>query len=71
MEPYLLSVSEACAVGGIGRTALYERINAGEIRAVKCGRRTLIPWEEMRSWMDGLPPIISNIVIPNGGETRH
>jgi excisionase family DNA binding protein len=37
-----LSVSEACAVAGIGRTKIYQAIAEGSLRARKCGKRTLI-----------------------------
>lgn len=51
------SIAEACQAAGIGRTALYEAINSGELRAVKCGRRTLILDEELSRWLQTLPPI--------------
>jgi excisionase family DNA binding protein len=37
-----LSVSEACAVPGIGRTKIYQAITEGSLKARKCGKRTLI-----------------------------
>ena len=39
----------------IGRTAVYEEINAGRLRIRKCGRRTLIPMEEAVAWLKSLP----------------
>lgn len=38
----LLTVKEACEGAKMGRTKLYEKINAGDIVAYKRGRRTLI-----------------------------
>ena len=39
----LLSIDEAAAALGLGRTALYSEIAAGRARSVKVGRRRLIP----------------------------
>jgi excisionase family DNA binding protein len=39
----LLSVDEAAALLGIGRSALYGEIAAGRVRSIKIGRRRLIP----------------------------
>lgn len=42
-ERLAYSVKEACAVTGFGKTTLYALISAGRLRAVKIGKRTLIP----------------------------
>lgn len=41
-EAKLISVEDTLALMGIGRTKLYELLNANEIESVKIGRRTLI-----------------------------
>ena len=37
-----VTVNDALAMLGIGRTRLYELINAGEIHTIKLGRRRLV-----------------------------
>jgi excisionase family DNA binding protein len=56
--PLAYSVPEACTVASIGRSALYEAIRSGELRAVKYGRRTLVLARDLNAWIDQLPPII-------------
>ena len=54
--PLAYSIAEACSVARAGRTALYEAIRAGELRAVKRGRRTLV-LADLRDWLDNLPTV--------------
>jgi excisionase family DNA binding protein len=42
VERLAVSVAEACAMIGIGRTKLYELIRDGRLKRVKVGRRTLL-----------------------------
>ena len=50
-----LTINEVCAVSGVGRTTVYAELKAGRLKSVKCGRRTLIPVDALRAWVNNLP----------------
>jgi excisionase family DNA binding protein len=50
-----LSVAEACAVAGIGRTKFYEAIANGSLRARKFGKRTIVLRSDLQDFLSELP----------------
>jgi excisionase family DNA binding protein len=56
-NPLARTIAEACARSGIGRTAIYELINSGQLPARKRGRRTLILTEDLQQCLEALPQI--------------
>jgi hypothetical protein len=56
-RPKLVTIARALNDYGIGRTKLYELMNAGAIRAVKLGGRTLIDVASADAFFEALPEI--------------
>ena len=46
-----MRVPEACRLTGIGRSKFYELVASGEIRVVKIGSMTLVPFEALRQFV--------------------
>ncbi|MDN4986567.1 helix-turn-helix domain-containing protein [Bradyrhizobium sp. WYCCWR 13022] len=55
LEREALSISEACAVAGIGKTKIYQAISDGALKARKCGKRTLVLRDDLRKFLAALP----------------
>jgi excisionase family DNA binding protein len=51
------TIAEACSLTRTGKTALYEAIKTGQLRALKRGRRTLVLPTDLREWIEKLPTI--------------
>jgi excisionase family DNA binding protein len=49
VEPICASINETARALGIGRTKIYELINAGRLETVKIGRRTLVRTDSIRA----------------------
>jgi excisionase family DNA binding protein len=53
--PLAHTVEGAARVTTCGRTSVYAAIKAGELKARKIGRRTIILDEDLRAWLANLP----------------
>lgn len=50
-----LTVEEAAAAAGIGRTMMFKEMKEGRLTARKVGRRTVIPLSELERWLSSQP----------------
>jgi len=57
MEPLALTVAQAAKLAGICRSAIYQDIRAGRLRAVKRGRSTRILMEDFKTYLASLPAL--------------
>ncbi|MBW3097728.1 helix-turn-helix transcriptional regulator [Pseudohoeflea coraliihabitans] len=55
MDKIALTLPEAIAVSGLGRSTLYKLFNEGKLTPRKCGKRTLILVEELEAYLRDLP----------------
>jgi hypothetical protein len=58
-EPEAMSIREAARISGIGMTAMYAALARGDLKARKLGRRTIVLREDLRIFLDNLPPFRS------------
>lgn len=48
------SIAELCQTLGIGKTTAYSQIQAGRIKTLKVGRRTIVPATEVAAFLERL-----------------
>ena len=53
-----LSVTEACAIAGIGRTKIYEASSSGALKARKFGKRRIILRSDLHAFLAALPEAV-------------
>jgi excisionase family DNA binding protein len=51
MEKIGYSIPEAVQASSVGRSSIYEEIRAGNLRATKIGRRTVILADDLKVWL--------------------
>jgi len=52
MEKMLVTVEEASHILSMGRTRIYQLINSGDLKSVKCGKSRRIVADSIRSYVD-------------------
>ena len=55
-SPILVPINEASALIGKCRRGIYQLIATGEIEARKSSRSTLVVYDSLMRYVDGLPP---------------
>jgi len=53
IEPLAVRIAMAVRLTGISRSRIYELIEAGDLRTVKVGRSTLIPYSSLKALVGG------------------
>jgi len=55
-NPKFAPIPQWCVISGMSRTATYNALGRGDLKAVKLGVRTLLDVEAGLSWLQSLPP---------------
>ncbi|MGQ7830450.1 helix-turn-helix domain-containing protein [Altererythrobacter sp. Z27] len=53
--PIAVTIPDAVRASGLSRSALYEALKRGDLAALKAGRRTLICFADLESYLANLP----------------
>lgn len=59
--PLAHTIEAVSRATSFGRTAIYEAIKTGSLKARKCGRRTIILDQDLRQWLAAMPAINGNL----------
>ena len=55
-DPIALSVEDAAGAIGVSERQIWRMIGGGEIETRKLGRRTLILYQSLKTYIEALPP---------------
>jgi hypothetical protein len=69
-EPVAYSLDDITALGGPGKTKLYDGINRGALVAHKCGRKTIVLPPDLKRYLQGLPTYEPKPVAPCDAQGR-
>ena len=61
LHPLALCVEDAAEVLGIGRTLVFRLIQEGKLKAVRIGRRTIVPVRELEALLSRLAGEAANV----------
>lgn len=53
--PIAVTIPDAVRVTGMSRTSIYEALKRGDLSARKAGRRTLISFADLQTYLASLP----------------
>lgn len=53
--PLSVTIPEAVRASGMSRTSIYEALKRGDLSARKAGRRTLISFADLQTYLANLP----------------
>ena len=59
MDKLLYTVPEVMAATGLSRSTLYDLIRSGALRSVKVGRCRRVSTDDLRSFIEQLPPEVA------------
>lgn len=55
MPPLSVTILDAVRHSGLSRSAIYEALKRGDLKARKAGRRTLISFADLEAYLASLP----------------
>ena len=65
-NPLSLSIAETCKQLSISKSFFYLLVKRGQIKPVKLGRRTLVPFVELERLSSGQSPTSAEMAKPTG-----
>ena len=67
LESLTYTVTEAAAVLGVSRSTAYECVRSGDLRAIRLGRRLVVPKSAITDLLCGSPSPVTGVASDDGG----